>query len=57
VPYFDDETVPKKKGGREYKEQNGRTQVQEDKRTTYEGEPSKEHQVPKPPLCHKKHIK
>jgi hypothetical protein len=31
-PYIDDETLPKKRG--EYKEQNGRTHIQEDKRTT-----------------------
>jgi hypothetical protein len=36
-----------KKG--KYKEQNGRTHIQEDKRTTYEGKPQREHQVPGPP--------
>jgi hypothetical protein len=36
-----------KKG--KYKEKNGRTHVQEDKRTTYEGESQREHQVPAPP--------
>jgi hypothetical protein len=36
-----------KKG--EYKEQNGRTHVQEDKRTTQEGKPQLEHQVLEPP--------
>jgi hypothetical protein len=30
-------------------EQNGRARVQEDKRTTQEGEPQPEHQVPEPP--------
>jgi hypothetical protein len=35
---------------RGYKGQNGRTQVQEDKKkTTYKGELQREHQVPKPP--------
>jgi hypothetical protein len=34
---------PKKRA--EYKEQNGRTRIQEDKRTTQEGEPQREHQV------------
>jgi hypothetical protein len=34
----------------EYKEQNGRTHVQEDKRTTQEGEPQREHEVLEPPL-------
>jgi hypothetical protein len=32
-----------KKG--EYKEQNGRTRIQEDKRTTQEGKQQREHQV------------
>jgi hypothetical protein len=36
-----------KKGG--YKEQNGRTHVQEIKRTIQEGKPQKEHQVIEPP--------
>jgi len=36
-----------KKG--EHKEQKGRSQIQEDKRTTQEGEPQKEHQLPEPP--------
>ncbi len=31
-------------------DQNGRSHVQENKRTTQEGEPQKEHQVPEPPL-------
>ncbi len=35
-----------KKG--EYNEQNGRIHVQEDKRTTKEDEPQREHQVPQP---------
>jgi hypothetical protein len=34
----------------EYKEQNGSTQVQENKRTTKEGKSQAEHQVPKPLL-------
>jgi hypothetical protein len=37
-----------KKG--EYKEQNGRTQIHEDKITTKEGKPPWELQVPKPPF-------
>jgi hypothetical protein len=37
-----------KKGG--YKEQNGRTHVQEIKRTIQEGEPQGEHQVIEPPF-------
>jgi hypothetical protein len=36
-----------KKG--EYKEQNGRTHIQEDKRTTYRGLTTRGTQVPKPP--------
>jgi hypothetical protein len=36
-----------KKG--KYKEQNGRIHVQEDKTTTKEDEPQREHQVPEPP--------
>jgi hypothetical protein len=53
-----DETLPiinkpkhPKKG--EYMEQNGRSHVQEKKRTTQEGEQQKEHQVPEPPLITK----
>jgi hypothetical protein len=36
-----------KKG--EHKEEKGRSQIQEDKRTTQEGEAQKEHQLPEPP--------
>ncbi len=36
-----------KKG--EHKEQKGRSHIQEDKRTTQEGKPQKEHQLPEPP--------
>ncbi len=48
-----DETLPviykpKHQKKVEYKEQNGRTHVQKDKRTTKEGKPQGEHQVPKP---------
>jgi hypothetical protein len=35
-----------KKG--EHKEQKRRSQIQEDKRTTQEGKPQKEHQLPEP---------
>jgi hypothetical protein len=50
-----DETLPiinkpKHQKMGEYKEQNGRTHVQEDKRTTQEGEPQREHEVLEPPL-------
>jgi hypothetical protein len=37
-----------KRGG--YKEQNGRTHIQEDKRTTKSGKPLAKHQVPEPPV-------
>jgi hypothetical protein len=52
---IDDETLPiinkpKHPIKGEYKEQNGWTHVQDDKRTTQEGEPQSEHQVPKPLL-------
>jgi hypothetical protein len=51
--YLIDETLPikykpKHPGKGEYKEQNGRTHVQEDKKTTKEGEPQGEHQVLEP---------
>jgi hypothetical protein len=37
----------------EYKEQNGRTRIQEKKRSTKEGKPPWEHQVPEPFLVMK----
>jgi hypothetical protein len=40
------QSTQKKKG--KNKEQNGRTHVQEDKWTTQEGKPEREHQVLKP---------
>jgi hypothetical protein len=52
---INDETLPiinkpKHPKKNEYKEQNGRTHIQENKRTTQEGEPQREHKVPKPLL-------
>jgi hypothetical protein len=52
---FYDETLliinkPKHPNKGENKEQNGKTNVQEDNKTTKEGEPEREYQVPKPPL-------
>jgi hypothetical protein len=44
LPIMNKSKHRKKKG--EYKGQNGRTHDQEDKRTTSEGEPQEEHQVP-----------
>jgi hypothetical protein len=42
-----------KKG--KYKEKNGRTHVQEDKRTTYEGESQKGTSSSQTPSCHEKY--
>ncbi len=39
---------PKHQKKKEYKEQNGRIHMQEDKKTTQESKPQKEHQIPKP---------
>jgi hypothetical protein len=48
LPIINKPKHPKKKG--ENKEQNRRTHIQKDNRTTKEGEPQRELQVLKPPL-------
>jgi hypothetical protein len=48
MPIINKPKHPGKKG--EYKELNGKAHVQENKRTTQEGKPQGENQVPKPSL-------
>ncbi len=58
MPIINKPKHPKKEKKGEDKEQIGRTHIQEDKRTTYEGKPQGEYQVPKPPpVVAEKHIK
>jgi predicted transglutaminase-like protease len=45
LPIINKPKYPKKKGGAEYKEQNERTHIQEDKRITEEGKPQGEHEA------------
>jgi hypothetical protein len=45
MPIINKPKHPKKE---EYKEQNGRTHIQENKKTTYEGKPQKDIKFPNP---------